>query len=92
MHGRMQESENYTKLVGHGRVDKPVSCQDDVGLRSHGLGELEEAAGGLGEALGGDEDGVLEILRQTGEGGAVVQLGRRRERVDKMRHVVEGDC
>lgn len=63
MHGRLQERESYTKLVGRGGVDKPVSCQDDVGLRSHGLGELEEAAGGLGEALGGDEDGVLEILR-----------------------------
>lgn len=52
----------YTELIGHGRIDEPVSRKNDVCLRRDGLGKLEQASCSLREALRGDKDCFLEIL------------------------------
>lgn len=42
----------YAKFVGEKGLDEVVTREDHIGLRCGGLGELEEDAGCLGEALG----------------------------------------
>lgn len=56
----------YAEFVGEKGFNEVVAREDYVGLGGGGLGELEEDAGGLGEALGGEEDDVLQL---GGEGG-----------------------
>lgn len=55
----------YAKFVRHKRLDEPVSRKEDIGLGGDGLGELEEDAGGLGQALGREEDGILQLDRES---------------------------
>lgn len=58
----------YAKLVRHHGLDEPVSRQQDIGLGGDGLRQLEEDAGGLGEALRREEDGVLQLDWERPEG------------------------
>jgi hypothetical protein len=57
--------------MGHHGLDEPVARQQDIGLRGHGLRELEEEAGGLGQALCREENGVLELDWEGAEGAAL---------------------
>lgn len=79
---------HYAKLVRHERLDQPVPRQQDVSSGRDGLGELEEDAGGLGEALGREEDGVLELERERAKRAPPEQLVWRGQRVCHVRHAV----
>ena len=61
----------HTKFVGHDGLNEPVSREEDIGLGGDGLGQLEEEAGGLGQALRREEDGVLELNRESTEGASL---------------------
>ena len=61
----------HAKFVGHDGLNKPVSREEDIGLGGDGLGQLEEEAGGLGQALRREEDGVLELNWESTEGASL---------------------
>lgn len=72
--------------MGHHGLDQPVAGEDDVGLGGGGLGELEEEAGGLGEALRREEDDILELGGEGADGAALVELFWRGQRIGHVRH------
>ena len=80
----------YAELVRHGLVDQPVSCYDHIRLGGLRLGQLEEEARGLGEALRRVKDGVEEVDGKRAKSAAAVKLGGGCQRVCHMRHGVYG--
>lgn len=54
----------HAEFMSHRRVYHPIPRQQDIGLRRYRLGQLQEPAGRLGQALCRNEDGLMEILRQ----------------------------
>lgn len=68
----------YAELMGHQRLNQPIPRKNDIGLGRDTLGKLQEHASSLRQALSGDEDALLHVLRQGRQRGAIVELRRRR--------------
>ena len=64
----------YTKLERFRGFGDPVTRNDDVCLCGDALGEVEEHAGGLCEALDGYEDGVENVGVELAVGGPLGEL------------------
>ncbi len=69
--GSGERGKTHAKFVGHYGFYEPVSREEDIGLGGDGLGQLEEEAGGLGQALRREEDGVLELNWESTEGASL---------------------
>ncbi len=69
--GMVGGPRTHTKFMRHDGLDEPVSREENIGLGSDGLGQLEEEPGGLGQALRRKEDGVLELNWESAEGASL---------------------
>ena len=76
----------YAEFMSQHGLNEPVPRQKHIGLGGHGLGELQQQAGGLREALGREEDGVLQVGGQVAERSLLVCLLRCDEGIGHVRH------